>query len=89
MRKKKKNSASEIMRGLVLPAKWDKNGRAMRISLNTPDEKVYMIDCSGPGKELLKYMREMIEIEGKVFHQLDGTLYVKVKRFKVLSEIQF
>ena len=73
------------MRGLVLPAKWDKNGRAMRISLNTPDEKIYMIDYSGPGKELLKYLREMIEIEGKVFQQLDGTLYVKVKKFNVLS----
>jgi len=86
MKKKNKNNASEIMRGLVLPAKWDKNGRAMRISLNTTDEKIYMIDYSGPGKELLKYLREMIEIEGKVFQQLDGTFYVKVKKFNVLSE---
>ena len=85
MKNNRKTNSNTILQGVILPTKWDNNGRAMRISLNTRDEKVYTIDYSGPGKELIQHLRETIEIEGKVFRQLDGALYVKVKQFYVLG----
>jgi len=87
MRKNNKSNANTILHGIILPVKWDKNGRAIRISLNTADEKVYMIDFSGPGKELLQYLREMIKIEGMILQKLDGSLNIKVKHYSVLGEI--
>ena len=44
MKKKKKADAVSILQGIVLPSKWDKDGRVMRISLNTQDEKEYSIE---------------------------------------------
>ena len=63
MKKKSKSNARTILRGIILPAMWDKDGKVKRISLNTQNEHEYMIDYSGRGKELLNHLQETIEIE--------------------------
>ncbi len=84
MKNKNKKSEQTKLHGIVLPNQWDNNGNVKRIALNTHDEKEYIIDFSGQGKELLNHLQEMIEIEGKVLQRLGGSLYVKVSSYNVL-----
>jgi len=86
MVKKNKDRPISILRGVVLPSRWDKDGKVMRISLNTQDENEYIIENSGRGEELLNYLRELIEIEGKVLQQNSGALYVKVNDYSLINE---
>ena len=87
MKKKKKNDAVSILQGIVLPSKWDKDGRVMRISLNTQDENEYIIDYSGKGKELLNHLRERIEVEGKILQRIGGAFYIKVNGYHCINEL--
>lgn len=86
MKKKNKSNAHTILRGIILPAMWDKDGKVQRISLNTQNEHEYMIDYSGRGKELLNHLQETIEIEGKVLQRVGGASYVKVNSFNIICE---
>jgi hypothetical protein len=83
---KKKEGTLAILQGIVLPSKWDKDGRVMRISLNTKDENEYIIDYSGKGKELLNHLRTSIKVEGKVLQRIGGAFYIKVNSFSPINE---
>jgi hypothetical protein len=85
MKNKNKKSEQSKLQGIVLPNQWDDNGNVKRIALNTHDEKEYIIESSGQGKELLNHLQEMIEIEGKVLQRLGGSLYVRVSSYNVLA----
>lgn len=87
MTKKKKEGAHSILTGVVLPSKWDKEGRVMRISLNTQDENEYIIDYSGKGKELLNHLRKRIEVEGKILQRIGGAFYIKVNGYNFINEV--
>jgi hypothetical protein len=84
---KKKVGALSILQGVVLPSKWDKEGRVMRISLNTQDENEYIIDYSGKGKELLNHLRKRIEVEGKILQRIGGAFYIKVNGYNFINEV--
>ena len=87
MKKKKKNDAVSVLQGIVLPSKWDKDGRVMRISLNTLDENEYIIDYSGKGKELVNHLRKRIEVEGKILQRIGGGFYIKVNGYQCINEL--
>ena len=82
-----KNNQSKLC-GIVLPIQWDENGNIIRISLNTSDEKAYVIDYSGRGRELLNHLQDMIEVDGKVQQRLGGSLYLKVNNYTVIQELK-
>ena len=84
---KKKDGALSILRGIVLPSKWDKDGKVLRISLNTQDENEYIIDYSGRGKELLNHLRENMEVEGRILQRIGGSLYIKVNGYSSMNEV--
>ena len=84
---KKKEGKSKIL-GIILPSQWDENGRVTRISINTHDERQYEVDYSGTGKELLKYLQKMVEIDGKLVQRLGGQQYVKVHTFNLIEDQQ-
>ena len=84
MDQKSQECASSILHGIVLPSKWSKDGRVLRISLNTHDENEYLIDYNGRGKELFNYLRQMIEIEGKVIRRIGGDYCIKVSRYSLI-----
>ena len=85
MKNENKKSEHSKLQGIVLPNQWDNNGNVKQIALNTHDEKEYIIDFSGQGKELLNHLQKMIEIEGKVLRRLSGSLYVKVSNYNILA----
>lgn len=71
---------SEHIRGLITPARWDETGRPVQIALSTFDEEVYLIDDNEKCRELMKHIREEVEIQGKVTHK-EGIKRIKVKSY--------
>lgn len=82
---KKKDKKSKIL-GIVLPCQWDENGKVTRISINTHDEKEYGVDYSGSGKELLKHLQKMVEVDGKLVQRLGGQQYIKVHEYHLVED---
>lgn len=70
------------IRGVVVPRKWDENGRVVAITILTHDEDEYHIENDGRGKELKAFIRENVEVSGKVKPQ-NGIKVIQVKKFKL------
>jgi hypothetical protein len=86
MIKKTNKSRSASITGIILPAKWNDQGKASRISIHTDNKKEYQVNFSGAGKELLNYTYKKVEIEGKPKEQLSGSLTIDVKKYKIIEE---
>jgi hypothetical protein len=86
MIKKTNKSRSASITGIILPAKWNDQGKASRISIHTDNKKEYQVNFSGAGKELLNYTYKTVEIEGKPKEQLSGSLTIDVKKYKIIEE---
>jgi hypothetical protein len=86
MIKKTNKSAYASITGIILPVKWNEQGKAARISIQTDNKKEYRVNVSGAGKELLNYTYKKVQIEGKPKEQLSGGLTVDVRRYKIIEE---
>lgn len=73
------------IRGVVVPHKWDENGRVVAITILTHDEDVYHIENDGRGNELKAFIRENVEVSGTV-KPVDGKKVVQVKKFRLQKE---
>jgi hypothetical protein len=63
--KKKKDSAIRLT-GIIVPVKWDKKGRPVRIAISTNEEEEYLIRSDKKGSELYPHMRRHVEVSGFV-----------------------
>ena len=86
MIKKTNKARHAFITGIILPAKWNEQGKAARISIHTDDKKEYQVNFSAAGKELLNHTYKKVEIEGKPKEQLSGGLTIDVKKYKIIEE---
>ena len=86
MIKKTNKSGNASITGIILPAKWNEQGKAARISIHTDNKKEYQVNFSGAGRELLNHTYKKVEIEGKPKEQLSGGLTIDVKKYKIIEE---
>ena len=86
MTKKANKSVNASIIGIILPAKWNEQGKAARISIHTDSKKEYQVNFSGAGKELLNHTYKKVEIEGKPKEQLSGGVTIDVKKYKIIDE---
>ena len=75
------------IRGVVVPRKWDENGRVVAITILTHDEDEYQVENAGRGIELKAFIRENVEVSGTVKPQ-DGIKVIQVKKFKLNNEFE-
>jgi len=75
------------IRGVVVPRKWDENGRVVAVTILTHDEDEYYIENDGRGKELKAFIRENVEVSGTVRPQ-EGIKVIQVKKFKLHKEFE-
>lgn len=68
----KKTSASPPITGIILPSKWNEEGKPSRIAIHTDDRREYQIDFSGAGKDLLNLTYKKVAVQGKLREQLNG-----------------
>ena len=74
------------IKGLIIPSNWDEKGNIKAVSLHTSDEKEYLVEVGGVGKELLAHIHHKVEATGKISERLDGRRYISVHSYSTLTE---
>jgi hypothetical protein len=85
-KKHKKTSGPPTISGIILPSRWNENGRPARIALHTDDKNEYEIDFSGAGKELLNLAYKRVVVQGKLREQLSGRATLSVRQYQVIKD---
>ena len=89
MCKQNKKADKPIIEGLIIPGKWNDDGKVTGVTIQTNDENVYLVEPTRTGQELLNLIHEKIVAKGKIRERLDGTALITVKSYqKVKEEIE-
>jgi hypothetical protein len=84
---KKKAVRRNAIKGLIIPNKWDENGRIIGIAIHTDQEEVYLVAHNRMESELLNHLHMKVGIKGKIMERLDGSKLIQVNNFKpILKE---
>ena len=86
IKKHNKTSAPPPITGIIMPSRWNEQGKPARIAIHTDDQKEYQIDFSGAGKELLNLMYKKVEVQGKLREQLNGRAILYVRQFQIIKD---
>lgn len=86
IKKHKKTSAPRPITGVILPSRWNEQGKPARISIHTDDQKEYQIDFSGAGKELLNLTYKKVAVQGKLREQLNGRSILSVRQYQIIKD---
>jgi hypothetical protein len=84
--KQKKTSGPPPITGIIMPSKWNEQGKPARIAIHTDDQKEYQIDFSGAGKELLNLTYKKVAVQGKLREQLNGRAILYVRQFQIIKD---
>jgi hypothetical protein len=49
----KKKSKKSMISGIVISAQWDANGKVIKVTIHTNDEKVFLVEHTKIGNDLL------------------------------------
>ena len=86
IKKHKKASAPPPITGIILPSRWNENGKPARIAIHTDNQKEYQIDFSGAGKELLNLTYKKVSVQGKLREQLNGRAILSVRQYQIIKD---
>ncbi len=86
MNRPKKRSSKSVIRGIIIPAKWDENGKVTGVTIQTNDEKVYLVEHTRPGEELLGLIHRKVEATGKIRERFDGNTLISIHEYKIIEE---
>lgn len=86
IKKHKKASAPPPITGIILPSRWNEQGKPARIAIHTDDRKEYQIDFSGAGKELLNLTYKKVSVQGKLREQLNGRAILSVRQYQIIND---
>lgn len=79
---KKKAISRNYIEGLVIPDKWDQNGKIVWIAIHTDKEEIYLVAHNRMEGELLNQLHKKVGIEGKIMERLDGSKLIHVRSFQ-------
>jgi len=82
---KKRNAAGITAMGVVTPAKWDENDKIVGVSIQTLDEKEYIVKPDKIGKELITFIHNRVEATGSVRKRLDGKQVMKITCYRMID----
>ena len=86
IKKHKKATAPPPITGIILPSRWNEQGKPARIAIHTDDKKEYQIDFSGAGKELLNLAYKKVTVQGKLREQLNGRAILCVRQYQIIKD---
>lgn len=86
MNNNKKKSKNSVITGIVIPDKWDADGKILAVTIHTNDEKIFLVEQSRIGTDLLTLINQEVEVTGKVRERFDGKTSIGVKSYKVMDE---
>ena len=86
IKKDKNKSAPPPILGIILPSRFNEQGKPARIAIHTDDQQEYQIDFSGAGKELLKLTYKKVAVQGKLREQLNGRATLSVRQYQIIND---
>ncbi len=75
----------KIICGMIFPGKWDEKRQVERLVIDTADQDEYFISLNKKGKELLKYLRQNVEITGDLTEDKDGNFIMNVISYRLMK----
>jgi len=87
MAKMRKKSFNSIVTGIIIPSRWNEQGKPAQIAVHTDDQKEYQIDFAGAGKELLNLTYKKVEIQGRLREQLSGREILCVRKYQIITDV--
>lgn len=85
-KKNKKTPGPPPIQGIIMPSRWNEQGKPARIAIHTDDRKEYEIDFGGAGKELLELTYKKVTIQGKLRQQLNGRAILCVRQYQIIKD---
>ena len=74
--------------GVIMPNRWDNNGRIIEIAIYTGAEEVYRVEPNRLAHEIMmNFMHKRIAVQGRITERLDGNMTIAIQKFSVLEEI--
>ena len=55
----------------------------MAVKISAMDEKEYLVERNGKYEEILKHLRRILRVTGRVRVENDGTERIKVRKFEL------
>jgi hypothetical protein len=86
MSKQNIKAAKPVIEGIIIPAKWDDNGKITGATIQTDDENVYLVEHTRAGEELLGLIHKKVEAKGKIRERLDGSTLITVQSYLKVEE---
>ena len=71
-----------VIRGLVIPSRWDEDGRVTAVVIAANDEVEYQVDDGSA--DLMNYLHQLVEVSGTVEMQ-SGRPVIKIVGIRRLN----
>jgi hypothetical protein len=77
-----KKSKKPMISGIVIPDQWDANGKVITVTIHANDEKVFLVEHTKIGNDLLNLIHKEVEVTGKIRERFDGKTSIGIKSYK-------
>jgi hypothetical protein len=82
----KRQSRFSVISGIVIPVQWDANGRVITVTIHNNDEKVFWVEHTKTGNELLNLGQAEVEVTGKIRERIDGKTSIGIKDYTLKNK---
>lgn len=79
---KKPRNKTTVVKGVIIPMDWDEHGNVVALAISSNDEKEYMVDKKGKGRELLGLIRKEVEVRGVITEE-DQKKIIRVSKYSL------
>jgi len=77
-----KKSKKPMISGIVIPDQWDANGKVITVTIHANDEKVFLVEHTKIGNDLLNLIHKEVEVTGKIRERFDGRTSIGIKSYE-------
>jgi hypothetical protein len=71
-----------MISGIVIPDQWDATGKVITVGIHANDEKVFLVEHTRIGNDLLNLVHKEVEVTGKIRERFDGKTSIGIKSYK-------
>ena len=86
MKNNKRQSRFSAISGIVIPVQWDASGKVITVTIHTNDEKVFWVEHTKIGNELLNLGQAEVEVTGKIRERIDGKTSIGLKAYRLKNK---
>ena len=74
-----------MISGIVIPDQWDATGKVITVTIHANDEKVFLVEHTKIGNDLLNLIRKEVKVTGKIRERFDGKTSIGIKSYKTAN----